>query len=194
MNQHPELSRLLDTGLLQRARRIYARLRRDLFLDAWLPHIPLALATAIFGIFRISPDIPRALGVPFFHANGRVHAELMHSALLGVPATVVGLFLVIMAAGLWLRSKLAWVTVLVILAASIILGFANYPAVSAVMLSYNAVLLMALLVAFGSFYRSSLTTGTLFAITSILAVLVYAVFGSYQLGADFTPPIADFTT
>lgn len=194
MTWRPDYSKFPAAGFRQRIRRAYRSLRHDLFLDVWFPQIPLALATAVFGIFRISPDIPRALGVPFFQTGGRAHAELMHSALLGVPATVVGLFLLIMAAGLWLRSKLAWVTVVVILVASILLALANYAAVSAAMLYYNAVLLAALLAGYASFYRSSLTTGTLFAITSALAVLVYAVFGSYQLGTDFAPPITDFVT
>jgi voltage-gated potassium channel len=175
-------------------RNIYSELRRGLQLDRWFPHIPLAVATAIFGIFQISPDIPRALGVPFFKAGQRANEELLHSALLGVPATTAGIFLLVMAIGLCLRSKLAWVAVALILATDLTLAFTDYASVSAVMLAYNALLLIVLLTAFGSFYRSSLTTSTLFAITGILAVLVYSVFGSYRLGADFTPPITNFTT
>ncbi|MGH8322087.1 MAG: voltage-gated potassium channel protein, partial [Gammaproteobacteria bacterium] len=189
-----DFSRLLDNGVWQRFRRAYDGLRRELHLDIWFPHIPLALATAIFGIFRISPDIPRALGMPFFSVAGRAHTVLVHSALQGVPATVAGIFLLVMSVGLSLRSKLAWATVILLLIAGLVLTFADYAAVSSAMLTYNALLLAALLAASASFYRSSLTTGTLFALTSILAVLVYAVFGSYQLGADFVPPITDFTT
>ncbi|MGA9856183.1 MAG: voltage-gated potassium channel protein [Gammaproteobacteria bacterium] len=194
MNPFLYLAKLLDVGPGGQLRSIYAELRRKLYLDRWFPHIPLALATAIFGIFQISPDIPRALGVPFFKVGERANVELLHSALLGVPATTAGIFLLVMAAGLWLRSKLAWVAVALILAADLTLAFTDYASVSAAMLAYNALLLIILLAAFGNFYRSSLTTGTLFAITSILAVLVYAVFGSYRLGADFSPPITSFTT
>lgn len=194
MNRRPDFSRLLDNGTWQRLWRIYDGLRRKLYLDIWFPHIPLALATAIFGIFRISPDIPRALGLPLFSVAGREHAVLVHSALQGVPATVAGIFLLVMSVGLSLRSKLAWATVILLLIAGLVLTFADYAAVSSAMLTYNVVLLAALLAASVSFYRSSLATGTLFALTSILAVLVYAVFGSYQLGADFAPPITDFTT
>jgi voltage-gated potassium channel len=194
MKPFPDLIKLLAGDIGSRPRSIYAGLRRSLQLERWFPHIPLALATAIFGLFRISPDIPRALGVPFFKVGQRANAELVHAALLGVPATVAGIFLVVMAAGLWLRSKLAWVAVSLILATNLTLALTDYASVSAVMLTYNALLLAVLLVASASFYRSSLTTGTLFAITSILAVLVYAVFGSYRLGADFSPPITDFAT
>ncbi|MGH8284118.1 MAG: voltage-gated potassium channel protein [Gammaproteobacteria bacterium] len=194
MNRRPDFSALLDNGIWQRLRSVYAGLRRKLHLNRWFPHIPLALATAIFGIFRISPAIPRALGLPFFSVAGRAHAVLVHSALLGVPATVAGIFLLVMSVGLSLRSKLAWATVVLLLVAGLVLTFADYAAVSGAMLTYNAVLLAALLAASASFYRSSLTTGTLFALTSVLAVLVYAVFGSYQLGADFAPPITNFTT
>ncbi|MGH8280918.1 MAG: voltage-gated potassium channel protein [Gammaproteobacteria bacterium] len=194
MSRRPDFSRLLDNEIWQRFRRVCDSLRNKLHLDTWFPHIPLALATAIFGIFRISPDIPRALGLPLFSVAGQAHAELVHSALRGVPATVAGIFLLVMSVGLSLRSKLAWATVILLLSAGLVLTFADYAAVSSAMLTYNAVLLAALLAASASFYRSSLTTGTLFALTSILAVLVYAVFGSYQLGADFTPPITDITT
>lgn len=192
MNFFPGLVKFVGVGFRQRLRCIYAGLHQNLYLDRWFPHMPLALATAIFGIFRISPDIPRALGVPFFKVGERANVELLHSALLGVPATAAGIFLLVMAVGLWLRSKLAWVAVTLILAADLTLAFTDYASVSAAMLSYNALLLIVLLAAFGSFYRSSLTTGTLFAITSILAVLVYSVFGSYRLGADFSPPITSF--
>ena len=194
MNSYFDLAKLLGGGFRQRLRHIYDKLRRNLYLDRWFPNIPLALATAIFGIFRISPDIPRALGVPLFKIGKRANVDLVHSALLGVPATAAGIFLLLMAVGLWLRSKLAWVAVTLILVTDLTLAFADYASVSAVMLTYNALLLILLCAAFGSFYRSSLTTGTLFAITSILAVLVYSVFGSYRLGADFSPPITSFTT
>jgi voltage-gated potassium channel len=194
MIKYPDLVKLPGARFRVRLRRIYDGVRRNLYLDRWFPHIPLALATAIFGIFRISPDIPRALGVPFFKVGEQANIDLVHSALLGVPATSAGIFLLVMAAGLWLRSKLAWVAVTLILAADLTLAFTDYASVSAAMLTYNALLLIVMLAAFTSFYRSSLTTSTLFAITSILAVLVYSVFGSYRLGADFAPPITNFTT
>ncbi|MGH8337471.1 MAG: hypothetical protein ACRETL_11760, partial [Gammaproteobacteria bacterium] len=128
MNRRPDFSRLLDNGTWQRLWRIYDGLRRKLYLDIWFPHIPLALATAIFGIFRISPDIPRALGLPLFSVAGREHAVLVHSALQGVPATVAGIFLLVMSVGLSLRSKLAWATVILLLIAGLVLTFADYAA------------------------------------------------------------------
>ncbi|MGA9851876.1 MAG: voltage-gated potassium channel protein [Gammaproteobacteria bacterium] len=195
MTRHPDFSKLPGRGFRQRARRIYGGLRRDLFLDRWFPHIPLAVAIAVFGLFKISPEIPRALGLHFFR-NARMaqSAALMHSALHGIPAVVIGIFLVVMAAGLVLRSKLAWVIVLLILAAHLLLGIINHATASTFLLVCNAVLLVAMLLGYRSFQRSSLAAGTLFAITSIILLLAYAVFGSYELGAEFKPPITDLAT
>ena len=68
MNRYPDLARLLGVGFRQRLRRIYGGLRRDLYLDAWFPHIPLAVAIALFGLLKISPALSRALGLHLFSA------------------------------------------------------------------------------------------------------------------------------
>ena len=62
------------------------------------------------------------------------------------------------------------------------------------LISYNGVLLAALLASYAWFDRSSLAASTLFAITSALLLLIYAVFGSLYLGNQFSPPIKDPVT
>ena len=156
--------------------------------------MPLAVAIALFGLFKISPDIPRVLGLRLFGAPRVMHAALMHSALHGVPAAVIGIFLILMAIGLLLRSKLAWFIVLLTLVAHLLLDVTGHATASAFLLVCNVILLVAMLASYRSFRRSSLATSTLFAITSILLLLVYAMFGSYELGAEFKPPIIDLAT
>ncbi len=187
------LSLHLGVGFRQRTRRIYGVLQQRLYLDFWFPHVPLALASMIFGLLDISPDIARRLGISM---AGKILPEhvVAQTILQGVPETVMGGMLVVMAVGMLLRSKLAWAITLVILVASLLLGTLGHTSISSVMLAANVLLLVTLLLGYRSFQRSSLAAGTLFAITSIVTVLVYAVFGSYQLGAGFAPPITSLAT
>jgi voltage-gated potassium channel len=150
---------------------------------------------ALFGLFKISPEVPRALGLHLFNASHAVQsAALMHSAVHGVPAIVIGIFLIIMAIGMLLRSRLAWVIVILILAADLALSIANYSSTPRFLLVGNVILLIASLASYHSFQRSSVAAGTLFAVTSIVLLLAYAIFGSYELGAEFKPPITDLAT
>lgn len=190
-----DFAKHLNAGFRPRVRRAYARLRRDLHLDLWFPHVVLAAAIALFGLLRISPAIARALHLHLFSNTHAVQsAALMYSAASGVPGVVIGVFLIIMAIGMLLRSKLAWVIVILILAASLIFGILKPSASSSTLLVYNVILLVATLVSYRSFQRSSVAAGTLFAVTSIALLLVYAVFGSLELGAQFKPPITDLAT
>lgn len=195
MQHHSDFPKLQAAGLRQRVQRLYAELQRDLRLDLWFPHMPLAVAVALFGLFKVSPEVPRALGLHLFNAQRAVQsAALMHSAAHGVPAVVVGVFLIIMAMGMLLRSRLAWVIVLLILATDLALSIADYRGTPGLLLAVNVILLIAVLAAYRSFQRSSVAAGTLFAVTSIVLLLAYAVFGSYELGAEFKPPITDLVT
>jgi len=195
MNRHPDLAKLLGVGFRQRLRRIYGGLRRDLYLDLWFPHIPLAAAVALFGLLKISPAITRALGLRLLGAGLTAQSiAQVHSALHGAGSVAIGVFLIVMAIGLLLRSKLAWVIVLVTLAVQLLFGLITHGHVPVVLLICNAILLAVMLVSYRSFRRSSLATGTLFAITSIILLLIYAVSGSYELGAEFMPPISNLST
>jgi voltage-gated potassium channel len=55
-------------------------------------------------------------------------------------------------------------------------------------------LLFALLLSYRWFDHTSLAAGTLFAVTSALLLLIYAVFGSLYFGEQFSPPIRDLMT
>lgn len=176
-------------------RRACAGLQRDLHLNAWFPHVPLALAIGLFGLFKLSPEIPRALGLQHVSGGHLVQsAVLLHTGLHGIPATVLGLFLIVMAVGLVLRSRLVWAAVLLILGIHFAVGLVNHATASTPVLVINALLLAAMLAGYRGFQRSSLAAGTLFAVSSIILVLAYAVFGSYELGAQFAPPITDLPT
>ena len=195
MNGPFDFSRLLNAGMGSRIRRVYAGLRHKLHLDLWFPHVVLAAAIALFGLFKISPEIPHMLGLRLAGSVQAFQPSLaMHMAVRSIPSIVIGMFLVIMAIGMLLRSKLAWTMVILILAVNLTLGIVNPSSSSTALLVFNILLFIAVVISYRSFDRTSLAAGTLFAVTSLLLLLVYAVFGSFELGADFKPPITDLPT
>ncbi len=62
------------------------------------------------------------------------------------------------------------------------------------LLNYTIVLVVMLLVYWRRFDRSSLAADTLFAVISVVSLLVYAIFGSLYLGDEFQPHISDAAT
>lgn len=136
-----------------------------------------------------------------------VDAGLWHSALTGhiplagppfthwIESLLWTLALVLFGAGLLFRSRLSWFMALVTLAARLIWladqnRFWADPAFSLAAL----VALLILLRSGNRFRRSTLGAGTLFALSLIILLLAYVVFGSFLLGAQFTPPIRSLVT
>jgi voltage-gated potassium channel len=76
----------------------------------------------------------------------------------------------------------------------ILLVWPSTPTGHAALLAYNAFVLASLLISARIFNRSSLASATLFAVVSVVSLLIYAVFGSFLLGTDFAPPIGDLVT
>ncbi len=175
-------------------RRVYRRGR----LDLWFPHVPLAVAVGGAGAFALLPAI-RNFFAKFLHLNLNSMVAALHPIsghmpkliLVGVPTAVVGILQILIALGLLARSRLAWLSALLITFVQLIL--AVHDTIGSLLtwqIIYITVLLVILLLARDGFKRSSLAAGTLFAVASIILLLVYAVLGSLLLGAGFTPAIA----
>lgn len=158
--------------------------------QSWFPHIPLALALACAGFFllrhfvalqqhRLLEDFPYNL-FSFSPAS--------------MPYVLIGVAMPVMSIGLLLRSRFAWL-IGVVLTSSLVLStmIVGHDGVAG-LISYNGILLALLLVSYRRFDRSSLAAGTLFAMTSALLLLIYAVFGSLYLGSQFSPAIKDLPT
>lgn len=168
-------------------------------MDLWFPQVPLALAVGGAGIFAILPTIRRyaaeylhlKLG-DLFHALQPIAGHVPRLILSGVPTVLVGALQILIAIGLLGRSRIAWLSALGITLAQLILTIAH---TSGSILTYETiyicVLLVALMLARDAFRRSSLAAGTLFALTSVLVLMIYGVLGSYLLGAGFAPPITN---
>lgn len=172
--------------------RIRALMRRwysVLHGDSWFPHVPLALALAIGGVLLLRLD---------FGADWRTYLYGMLDGHFAVrpqrlPGLLIGGGMLIMAGGLLSRSRLAWSMALLFAltgVTSLLLGQAR----SHMLLAYFVVMLLALFIAWRQFDRSSVAASTLFAVTSVVMLLMYATFGAYYLGGDFDPPITDLVS
>lgn len=177
----------------QRARRWGTRARSFLRLDRWFPQIPLAVAVAGLGGVLILHALPALQSLipqlSVITPSSTLTGLPVMSDLGAIPSLVVGIVLLIMALGLLFRSRLSWALTLIISAVSLALLLHHYQRLSVAMLVFNGAILLALLLFRRHFSRSSVAAGTLFASLSIVLLMSYAVFGSYVLGAGFSPKI-----
>ncbi|MGH9467369.1 MAG: NAD-binding protein [Terriglobales bacterium] len=172
------------------ARRLLRQFGDRVHARAWFPHLPLGLLLALGGIL--------VLGVAYGSSPGRLLSgfpgALLHVAPAGLTFLIIGLGLLIMSAGLVMRSRFAWIVVLLLSVAAIV-ALRLFPHVSEpLLLDYLVAMLILLLWAHAGFNRSSVAAGTLFAIISSLLLLLYAVFGTLYFGAQFSPPVTDPVT
>ena len=168
-------------------------------MDVWFPHIPLALAVGAAGALSLLPAI-RHLAAEYLHLDlGRlfnaltpISGHLPPLILSGVPTAIVGGLQILIALGMLGRSRIAWLSALGMTLAQLVLTLAHS---SNPMLNSGTIsiilLLAALILARDSFSRSSLAAGTLFALASVLVLMIYGLLGSLLLGAGFAPPITN---
>jgi len=180
----------MNVALMQRIRAHFQRLRRQYRGKYWFPQVPLAMLLVGGGVWLLHARFA-ATWHPILDAllkgEFRVSPKLLPPLLIGGGMLTMGVAL------LW-RSRLAWV-VAVLLS---ITGFINTELTGHthihLLLAYFAFTGLLLLLSWRHFDRSSLAASTLFAITSVLMLLLYATFGSFYLGAEFRPPIHDLPT
>ncbi len=178
--------------------RWYRRLRADL----WFPHVPLALAVGGAGLFALLPTI-RRYAYQYLHLDLAKLTAALHPIsghippliLSGVPTTIVGILQIVIAIGLLARSRIAWLSAIAITVAQLALAIhAASGQIVTGQIAYVVALLVALVVARGRFDRSSLAASSLFAVASVLILMVYGVLGALLLGAGFAPPITNLPT
>ncbi|HEX5482310.1 MAG TPA: voltage-gated potassium channel protein [Terriglobia bacterium] len=173
-----------------RLKRLSQQAGRSVRARYWFPHIPLSLALAWAGfvLLWIIFTLQRHVLLSDFPKN------IFDFRPSSMPYVLIGVAMLIMSVGLLFRSRFAWIVALVLTActvlSAVIVGHAHHRALT----YYDGILLLALLLAYRWFDRSSLAAGTLFAVTSALLLLIYAVFGSLYLGDQFSPQIKDLVT
>jgi len=168
------------------------RLHQRLGGTHWFPHVPLAILLAFGGLWLLHAD----LGSQW----QSILAQLLNPSRRGglrpeyLPPLLIGTGMLIMGAGLLFRSRLAWVMALALAAAGAAsMLFGQHPRAH-LMLAYFLLMLALLGSAWRQFDRSSVAASTLFALTSVVLLIVYATFGTYYLGADFKPQVKDLVT
>lgn len=128
---------------------------------------------------------------PYFHSmiRGDFHLQLRL-----LPSVLIGGGMELMGVALLWRSRLAWVVALLLaVVAGVNTALTGRTHVD-VLLAYFTLVVALLLLAWRHFDRTSLAASTLFAITSVVMLLLYATFGSFYLGGEFHPPIHDLVT
>ena len=164
-------------------------------MDHWFPHLPVAVAAALLGLLslfdgisRVAPAFPAMLRMkPVLHI-GQIAAM---RGLGGLPEAAAGAVLLAMSFGLAFRSRLAWVIALIISAATLSLMLHQAELRWGALTALNGVVLVALIIFYRYFSKSSLAAGTMFSLISVLLLLGYSVFGSFVLGQGFSPPITN---
>lgn len=163
-------------------------------LALFSPHGLLAILVAACGYLFLHPVLMRTVDVlPQMHSFSTWKEALSVLGLLDIPQFVLGLGLILMAFGLLLRARTAWVFSLLLLLVTSAFNFLSPQGNPA--LSLGALALMLLLTGFWrQFNRASLAAGGLFALVSFVSLLLYAVMGALYLGEEFAPAIMDMPT
>jgi voltage-gated potassium channel len=157
----------------------------------------LAALVVLDGYLFLQPGLSAVRQVPVQGWRGWLAMDslnaLLQSGVAGLPRLMLGAGLQLMALGLILRARIAWAFSLLLLIA--VGTFSLWQANGHVGLAAYTLLLVCLLAVYWrQFDRSSLAAGSLFAVLSIVSLLIYAVFGSLYLGDDFQPKIHDAAT
>lgn len=175
---------------MQRLRILLRRIHGALRGNAWFPHIPLAILLGAGGIWLLQSDLGDRWG-PFL--VNMIHGQVDISPNL-LPPLLIGTGMLIMAGGLLLRSRLAWTMALLLAATAAVSMFFGQHQGGHLLLAYFILILALLLMAWRRFDHSSIAASTLFALTSVVMLLLYATFGAYYLGEQFDPHITDLVT
>lgn len=177
-------------GKRLRLRRLSQGLAKILRTRYWFPHIPLSLALALAGLLLLRIIFSPQLHVLFSNFPDNV----LRFRPSNMPYLLIGIAMLIMSVGLLFRSRFAWIIALVLTVTTVLIILTLRRGVYPAVIYYDGALLAALLLAHRWFDRSSLAAGTLFALTSSLLLLIYAVFGSLYFGDQFSPKIKDIVT
>ena len=178
----PSPTQLVRNRIRQLHRRIGAR--------HWFPHVPLALLLALGGVVLLKADLGsrwRAILQQMLSGGSGLHPGLL-------PLLLIGVGMLVMALGLLFRSRLAWTMALLLAATAAVSMLFGRHADAHLLLGYFVLMVALLGFAWRQFDRTSVTASTLFALTSVVMLIVYATFGTYYLGADFKPPVTDLVT
>jgi len=163
-------------------------------LDRWYPHVPLALATAPAGALMVTGAARRALGMgSAATAITRLEesANALHDS--AIVEAALGVSLLVIALGLGLRSRLAWLWAVLATASGLSIRLLTGLGESSFAV-YEGVVLVALVVHRRHFGNQTVAGSSVFAFTVVLTFLMWATLAALRLGSHFRPPIGDLAT
>jgi len=151
------------------------------------PQSLIALLCALDALLLLKPYAPRLFAV--LHSATEDLGALQQFVNLAVfPPVIAAIGLLLMAVGLALRARVAWVMTLLLLA--LITGLEYWRHGNATPVTVLSLGLLALLMFYGrQFDRSSVAAAGLFALLGVGSLLIYAVLGTLYFGSGFMPPI-----
>ncbi len=155
----------------------------------WFPHVPLAFMLAWGGYWLLQVE----LGQSWAWYVAQLAGGPLNLQPRLLPPVLISLGIFAFSLGLLLRSRVSWIMALV-LTATAAASTVFEPGGGRALMLYFLVVLAGLLVSWRQFNRASVAASTLFALTAVAMLITYATFGSYYLGPQFRPPIADLAT
>ena len=166
------------------------RSRLSALRGLWKRHGPedlIALLSVLDALMLFGPYAPRLVAV--VRAAGEDLAALRQLANIAVFAPVIAAVgLMLMATGLALRARVAWVMSLLLLA--LIAGLEFWRHGGATPAAALSLALLALLVFYWRrFDHSSAAAGGLFALLAVGSLLIFSVLGTLYFGDGFAPPV-----
>lgn len=156
----------------------------------WLPAL-----VVIDGLLYLAPLLLRFFnGEHLQWQNLNTWREIIESiGLLQLPRVVISVSMVLMAAGMLYRARIAWVLAMILTLPMMITSLITHGKPDTFFF-YTLALLFLLVNNGQTFNRSSLAASSLFALSSFLLLLWYAFLGALYLGPEFEPPIHDLVT
>ncbi len=125
--------------------------------------------------------------------NPQNYADINLTFFANAPYFMLGVFLALCVIGLFFRAKVAWVISLLLLVIASIYTW-HYHGQWTPTLMVSLVTLVVLVWWRNDFQRSSVTAGTIFAIVSFVALLLYSAYGALYFGEGFQPKITSLMT
>jgi voltage-gated potassium channel len=156
-----------------------------------LPRVSLAVTLGLVGIINLLDG----LKLPLAHLRSLTalnNLEESLSAVGGTAEVLLGTVLVVAAIGLLRRLSFAWTLAVLLLFVTLALDFTQGK--RGLGSALQVLMLGALIFTRRHFTRRTAMASLIFSLTNILAILAYAVIGSYILGKGFNPEIKDLNT
>lgn len=152
----------------------------------------ITLLIAINGIYLIAPVLINALFLlpDKFEAFNSWEDTLSVFDLFEIPQFVLGCALIFAAIGLTMRTRASWFFSLITLVFT-----CTYASLSTIqshwIITYSFALIIILSLRYKFYTKSSIIAGSYFALTGMVLLLFYSVFGVLYMGSQFKPSLTD---